>query len=225
MKLEAISDTHNKHEELKIKGADILVCAGDFSFKGTEEEAKNFLEWFKNQNHKHKILVPGNHDLYVEREGNAWVNDFCDENNIHLLINDFTIIDGIKFWGTPITPRFSYGWAWNRDRSKKKAEDRFRRGVLDAGFIGDYWEMIPTDTDVIVSHGPCRGILDKTRQGTNQGCDLLKEKVFQIKPKLFISGHIHEDRGIESHEGIQFANVASCCRDYKIQETMIFDIN
>ena len=64
MKIEAISDTHNQHKNLKLKGADVLISAGDFSFVGTEEEAKNFLHWLASLDYKHKILVPGNHDLF-----------------------------------------------------------------------------------------------------------------------------------------------------------------
>ena len=58
-----ISDTHGKHNQLRdLPLADVLVHSGDFTMAGTEEEAIEFLEWFLNQPHLHKILVAGNHD-------------------------------------------------------------------------------------------------------------------------------------------------------------------
>ena len=63
-----ISDTHNLHGKLRnLPVGDILVHAGDFSQWGTLSEVRMFAEWFGNQPFKHKILVPGNHDVILDR--------------------------------------------------------------------------------------------------------------------------------------------------------------
>ena len=65
MTIICISDTHNKHEDLHIPEGDILIHAGDITESGTKRELKSFFEWFKNQPHKHKICIAGNHDFYL----------------------------------------------------------------------------------------------------------------------------------------------------------------
>ena len=65
MKFVAIADTHGKHKDLTIPSGDMLIHAGDISMKGDEDEIIDFLNWFDEQNFKHKILIAGNHDHNV----------------------------------------------------------------------------------------------------------------------------------------------------------------
>ena len=67
MEIVAISDTHLKHEQVKLGSGDILIHAGDCTNIGTEVEVIKFLNWFKKQDFRLKILVPGNHDFLFER--------------------------------------------------------------------------------------------------------------------------------------------------------------
>jgi 3',5'-cyclic AMP phosphodiesterase CpdA len=68
MKIICISDTHNKHRNLDVPDGDVIVHAGDFSENGTKSETFNFLKWFSGLPHKHKILIAGNHDFYLEKK-------------------------------------------------------------------------------------------------------------------------------------------------------------
>jgi Icc-related predicted phosphoesterase len=111
-------------------------------------------------------------------------------------------IDGIKIWGSPQTPEF-FNWAFNCWRSVNEFMDDPKYD-----YIGKYWAMIPKDTDILLTHGPPHGIMDMCPQSV--GCEKLKEYIFgKIKPKYHIFGHIHEGRGEEIHEGIQFINASS----------------
>jgi len=56
MKIVFISDTHSRHYHVDIPNGDMLIHAGDFSSRGTAHEVINFLNWFSNQPHKHKIF-------------------------------------------------------------------------------------------------------------------------------------------------------------------------
>ncbi len=68
MRLVCISDTHEKHEELgELPAGDVLIHAGDATLMGEEGRIREFIVWFAKQPHKHKILVPGNHDFYFEK--------------------------------------------------------------------------------------------------------------------------------------------------------------
>jgi len=215
MRIQTISDTHNNHGLYNLAPCDVIVHAGDFSVKGTQEEAEEFLDWFGHLPYTHRILVPGNHDVYAERNLDAF-RKACDELDITLLIDESIVIDGVKFWGSPVTCRFGYGWAWNRDRSKTKAIDRLYRGVEDAKYIGDHWDLIPDDVDVVVCHQPPFEILDGipvVMAGTpiisNVGCPLLREKIAEVKPKLFVCGHIHQDNGTKLIDGVKYINTAT----------------
>jgi Icc-related predicted phosphoesterase len=57
--------------------------------------------------------------------------------------------------------------------------------------------MIPEGIDILITHGPAWGILDDVEGNRNVhlGCELLAEKIKQIKPKIHICGHIHSGHG------------------------------
>ena len=80
--------------------------------------------------------------------------------------------------------------------------------------LQEKWDQIPDDTDILVTHGPPNGILDKTGAmfgNMNVGCQKLASQViYRIKPKLHIFGHIHEAHGTykPDKDGTEFANVA-----------------
>lgn len=191
MKLVLISDTHNKHLDVDVPEGDILIHAGDVSSRGYEHEIKSFLNWFSNQPHKYKIFIAGNHDFFFERESDIVIKNIIPDNVIYL--NDSGIeIKGINFWGSPIQPEF-YNWAFNRARG----ED-----------IKKHWDLIPKDTDILITHGPPEGVLDKTIRGESVGCSDLLHAVNIINPKIHVFGHIHEDYGIIKNNETTFINAS-----------------
>ncbi len=66
MKIICISDTHNLHKDLKIPDGDILIHAGDMTCVGGIDEIKEFNQWLGPLPHRYKIVIAGNHDLYLE---------------------------------------------------------------------------------------------------------------------------------------------------------------
>jgi Icc-related predicted phosphoesterase len=95
------------------------------------------------------------------------------------LENDFVEIEGLKIWGSPITPTFGTGWAFNKNRAKTH----------------EVWAKIPDGTDIVVVHGPPKGVLDLSYDRLNQlefcGDNSLKKKMLSLNPKLVCFGHIH----------------------------------
>lgn len=191
MNLTIISDTHNRHNDVILSKGEVLIHAGDYTGSGTKSESIDFLNWFSKQDFKHKILIAGNHDFFFENSSKEMIQEILPDN-IHYLEDSSVSIDGINFYGSPITPFFN-NWAFNRERGEK---------------IKKYWDKIPKNTDVLITHGPPFGILDKTTRGENVGCEELLKSVNQIKPKLHIFGHIHEDYGIITHEETTFINAS-----------------
>lgn len=206
MKITTISDTHGLHHQIHLPGGDILIHAGDVCNRGTNAEALDFMNWFSNQNYAYKIFIAGNHDFYFENEQNDTIQSLLPISVYYL--NDSGIaIEGISFWGSPITPEF-HNMAYNR-----------KRGVD----IAKHWDLIPSDTDVLITHGPAYGILDTTFQNLNVGCVSLLTKIERINPLYHIFGHIHEGYGLTEREGTTFINTSSVDFGYKIRKLPFYD--
>ncbi|QNM86710.1 metallophosphatase domain-containing protein [Polaribacter pectinis] len=206
MKIVLISDTHGNHNFIIPEG-DILIHAGDVSLRGTKKEIDSFIDWFQKQPHKHKIFIAGNHDFYFEEalKNNIKIND----TNLNYLNDSGCEIEGIKFWGSPIQPTF-FNWAFNRERGEE---------------IKKYWDLIPNDTDVLITHGPPHKILDLTKNGEYVGCEELKKKVLEIKPKLHVFGHIHEAYGKTVRNKTTFVNASLLDDKYRnVNAPIVIDI-
>lgn len=198
MKFTVISDTHNQHDHIKVSDADMIIHAGDCTSTGTTRQIREFCEWYGSLPHKYKILVAGNHDWGFEKDRKKH-QKICEDNGIIYLQDDGVEIEGIKIWGSPQTPEFC-DWAFNCWRNEKEyAWDR-QQGNYGKGYdcITKYWDMIPDDTDIIVTHGPPYDVLDKCPNPV--GCEELRRRVVDIEPKFHIFGHIHEGRGHVIHD-------------------------
>lgn len=199
MKITFISDTHGKHDQLVIPKTDLLIHAGDLSSRGTLPEIQQFLDWFAALPVKHKVFIGGNHDFLLERSA-AMFKSMLTDDYIYLE-NSETIIEGIKIWGSPVTPRF-FDWAFNRDRGEQ---------------IAQYWEMIPEDTDILVTHGPPLNYGDLTERDQKKvGCADLLARVQQVKPRYHIFGHIHEGYGIYKTPNTTFINASVLNLQYQM---------
>jgi len=199
MKITLISDTHGKHDQLVLPETDLLIHAGDLSSRGTLPEIQQFLDWFAALPIKHKVFIGGNHDFLLERSATLF-KSMLTEDYIYLE-NSEVVIEGIKIWGSPITPWF-FDWAFNRQRGEE---------------IAKYWDMIPADTDIIVTHGPPLNYGDlTTRDQQNVGCADLLKVVNKIQPRYHVFGHIHEAYGINETPKTTFVNASVLNLQYQM---------
>jgi Icc-related predicted phosphoesterase len=185
-----ISDTHTKHYEanLDLPGGPIIVHCGDISSRGRDWEIREFFDWFGSLPYTHKIMIAGNHDFGFER-GPIEIPE-----GIHYLQDSSVIIEGIRFYGSPWQPWF-FNWAFNLPREGEELKEK--------------WSAIPKDTDILITHGPPKGILDRVIRGAEHvGCELLRDRIFEIRPKIVSFGHIHEAYGQEEIDGIKFVNAS-----------------
>lgn len=198
-----ISDTHNAHNKITIPECDILIHAGDESYQGKQAEIENFAKWFDKQPAKHLVWIPGNHSLGFETKyptSLEWVKKFSPRTNI--LLNSDVTIEGLKVWGSPVTPWF-HDWAYN---------------VVRGPAIKKYWDLIPNDTNIVVTHGPPHGILDVVSPGTHRelhvGCEDLATAMLRVKPKLHVFGHIHEGYGSVQFLDTMYVNASIMTEHY-----------
>lgn len=215
MRIHAISDTHGRESQVKFeKNIDILIHAGDM---GTVREPienamvlRGTIEWLKSYPAKYKVVIAGNHDTSIERNFIS-KQDFTDAGII-LLHHETVEIEGIKIFGSPYTPSFGEGWSYNIKHNK----------------IANYWDVIPDDTDILVTHGPAKGILDLTESANNWftqcGCKSLLNKIVAVEPKYHIFGHIHPETRCPNAATLKvntirttFMNAAVCNLQYKYE--------
>jgi Icc-related predicted phosphoesterase len=197
MKIWHISDTHTYHGLLKVpEGIDMVIHSGDATNPrdpyASEQEMLNFISWFGSLPIKHKVFVAGNHDLCIERNLVTKI-DFM-KNGIVYLENDYAEVEGIKIWGSPFTPTFGEGWAFNKKRSA----------------LHDVWKHIPDDVDIVIVHGPPKGILDLAYHQLNCiefcGDEALRKRMYLLNPKLCLFGHIHNNEDIINAGTMKLSN-------------------
>lgn len=235
LRIVCISDTHNKLPR-EIPDGDILIHAGDFTSIGTQTEIINFCQFFESLPHKKKIFIAGNHDVSIHsdyyvatgairfhrklkyKEGfdplihskecrtliqSISPNIFYLEDN-SLSLSFPKSEEGAEFilniFGSPWQPEFC-DWAFN----------------LPIGAdLKAKWDLIPTETDLLITHGPPFGVLDLCDSGDRAGCpDLLNTVKERVKPRLHVFGHIHETYGTFSDGHTLFVNASTCNLQYR----------
>jgi Icc-related predicted phosphoesterase len=208
VKFVAIADTHCRHHNLKLPKGDVILHAGDVSYKGQKQEVLDFLQWFSRLDFKHKIFIAGNHDFYFEQKRPEEIKSLIPENVTYL--NDSGVdINGIQIWGSPITPWY-FNWAFNRPRG---------------GGVKKHWQMISPNTDILMTHGPVYGIHDMVVNGNRTGCKDLLETVRSIKPKVHVCGHIHEGYGEVQKENTKFINASVLNDSYElVNKPVVFEL-
>jgi len=218
---------------------DLLIHAGDFTGVGQKGEVESFIKWLKQQAPRYTygiVFIAGNHDksfdpkYFREYEDHdlwddesylkkpTWLRDILSDlksssPSITYLENQEVTINGLKIWGSPITPWFGGDrWAFNKHRGSE---------------IKKVWDQIPIDTDIIVTHGPVAYRLDYVPSSREYvGCEDLRKAVERVKPMLHVSGHIHEGYGVEMSAGALYINASVCDRFYDpVNKPVVLDVD
>lgn len=216
MKIVTFSDTHSMHERVNIPDGDILIFSGDMCGRGEMYEVEAFGKFLVSLPHKHKVVIAGNHDWPFYRDDNSRTAVELltqGKDNIHYLEDSYIKIEDLNIYGTPWQPEFN-SWAFNLPRNGNE--------------LKAIWAQIPTNTDILITHGPPFSILDYIPRSSiiSLGCELLYDEVItRIKPILHVFGHIHYAYGVRITEGTTFVNSCICTESYNpIREPITIDI-
>jgi hypothetical protein len=196
MRIVATSDLHGYLPE--IPECDLLLIAGDLPPIWCDRDDAKTREWFKyafapwvNVPAKCVVAIAGNHDFYVEKPGgrigmlkiehemmaNGKVKfRYLDERN------PITEFEGPKVWGSPFVPNLP-GWAFHKNEEQ----------------LANLYASIPSDVDIVMPHGPAKGILDDMASPLHPhvGSTAFREWLLSQTwgPKLVVAGHVHENYG------------------------------
>ncbi len=179
MIIDCIADLHGYFPVLE--GGDLLIIAGDLTGRDTQEQHIDFCEWLDVQTYTKKIVIAGNHDNNIDKDS---IN--CLRGCTYLQ-DSGTEYEGLKIWGSPWTPRFlgmnPHCMAFTY--------------YIEEWFYDEKIMMIPSDIDILITHGPHRGCLDKTTTGEIVGSTAIEAYIKYInRPKIHVFGHIHESYGM-----------------------------
>ena len=191
-----LSDTHNLHDQIEVPDGDVLIHAGDFTGRGYEQEVASFGRFLSQLPHRDKVVIAGNHDFLFEKQPELALDLL---GGVTYLQDSGAEIAGLRLWGAPWQPWFK-NWAFNLHRGDP---------------IAAKWNMIPDDTDILITHGPAYGILDRTFDGSVVGCEDLGLAIERVQPLLHICGHIHEGHGLVEKDGVLFVNASICNIRYR----------
>ncbi|KAL7645861.1 UNVERIFIED_CONTAM: hypothetical protein RMT77_002758 [Armadillidium vulgare] len=242
-----MSDTHclTSHIQFDIPDGDVFIHAGDFTRCGSRPEVEEFNAWLGTLPHKYKIVIAGNHELSFDRRftgqgaqqqvhknahtGNSLIYEIPSLGmerevlekavslpstasiitNAKYIQDEEVTICGVKLFGSPWQPEFC-SWAFNVPRG-------------DACL--SKWNMIPDDTDILITHGPPVGHGDLCCMGVRAGCvELLSTVQQRVKPSYHVFGHIHEGYGVTTDGKIIFINASTCNINYvPVNKPIVFD--
>lgn len=176
MIIDCVSDLHGHYPDLE--GGDVLIIAGDITASDKPYQYIQFFIWLDKQKYKHRILIAGNHD-------NVFKDYPPTYGTWHYLCDSGIEIEGVKFWGSPWTNKFP----GMNEHCKAFAVDTQKE-------LAVHWAKIPEDTNILVTHSPPFGTLDKTIHDNLVGPISLSQKLWCLQNlKLHVFGHIHESYG------------------------------
>jgi len=207
MRLVVISDTHSGHEALGALSGDVLIHCGDGlnAFEPASDELQKLDEWFGRQSFAAILYVGGNHDFKIQRR--AAEGEAVFQHATYVEDRTFTI-SGVRFYGSPWIPELA-DWAYYRS----------------APDLQERWSAIPDDVDVLITHTPPHGILDRNSRGKHCGCPALASRVSVVRPRLHCFGHVHAGAGSCLLDGTTYANASSVDSQYRIaRPPFLFDL-
>ena len=212
MRVICTSDTHGYHDAVTVPDGDLLIHAGDFTMMGRADEVTDFVDWMASLPHREKVVICGNHEKGLEGLSPTEIRRRLDPLTY---VHGGTFLDGLG-WGGPWQPWFM-DWAFNVPRGK----------------LAPYWDKIPSDVRVLVTHGGPHDILDTAEPihdegvGEHVGCRELSHRLGALGDlRLHVFGHIHEAYGVERVNGTTFVNASICDLRYRpVNPPVVVDLD
>ena len=141
-------------------------------------------------------------------------------SNATYLENESINIDNISFYFCPFQPWF-YDWAFNFPKDPTEYEEKATK----------IWQAIPDDVNILITHGPAYGILDKVENSRKNedphvGCKYLLERINELKElKIHAFGHIHSEYSVIQLENYIAINASNLNEQYEVtNEPIVLDI-
>lgn len=199
LRLVFISDTHERHRQVTLPEADVLLHCGDITFSsvlGRESRGTRILadfnEWLATTPCKERVVIGGNHDVALQRLGVDGASRMLSAATAVLQDSAITL---------PEAKLKIYGNGWSEGDSHNKAWQTQVPEISEAC----------QGADIVLTHQyhphVAKAVFAKTR------------------PKIWGSGHEHSEHGIHYEDGTLFANAAVLDSKYTpVQAPVVVDL-
>lgn len=196
MRVCAISDLHGRLPDTP--QCNLLLIAGDLTHHRNNADARRWLrtefaEWADSRDADLVVVIPGNHDFVLQDDIG------CMEGVPVSMLCDTTLRwRGEVIHGSPWSNQFHH-WAFMAD------EEALARHISAA----------PDDTTILITHGPPFGYGDQVARGRVGSSAFAARAAALPDLKLYVFGHIHEDRGQWHVGNALYANVTLVDLSYR----------
>lgn len=203
-----VSDTHGQpFQDKPLQSADVAIHCGDLTNGSKLDEMRAAISLIGDLNAPLKLVIAGNHDFtldipafetkiaeatppldpgqvtkeygyfgeaqrLLEKARDKGIT-FLSEGNYEFELNNGALL---RVYASPWTPALG-AWGFQYPPSR------------------GHTFSINQGTDIAITHGPPRGILDRTHGRERAGCPDLFKSVARTRPAIHCFGHIHEGWG------------------------------
>ncbi|PYH95788.1 ser/Thr protein phosphatase family protein [Aspergillus ellipticus CBS 707.79] len=209
-----ISDTHGmsmQAEYLQHEHIDIAIHCGDLTTESKLSEYRSAIQLLRQIPAPLKLIIAGNHDFTLDdvsysKKITEAESRGIDINLIHKEFGDHgearELIEEAKDSGILFLDEGNYHFELSNGAALRVYASPYTPSLGDWGFQYRQGEdhafsmdMDVDSVDVVITHGPPRGIMDYTDSGQRAGCPHLFEAVARCRPRMHCFGHIHEAWG------------------------------
>lgn len=196
-----------RHDELGTLEGDVLIHCGDMFdlFERHRNDLERVDAWFSRQRFDLILCIGGNHDHLLQEHHRPAGQPF---SNAIYLEDQTWEHEGIVFYGTPWVPFLRSHAFFAKERELRKR-----------------WSRIPSSVDVLITHTPPAGILDRSSRGQQLGCGHLAERVSKLAPAVHCFGHVHASGGTYEQDSTTYINASSVDRpNAPLRDPYLIDI-
>jgi Icc-related predicted phosphoesterase len=111
------------------------------------------------------------------------------------------------------------------DELEQRALAGRRPNLLDGDEMAAKWALIPDEVEILITHTPPYGMLDRSRAGRHFGCPDLQRRMHDLQPRIHSFRHVHESAGQQELWGTRFVNACSFGRNGTVQrEAVVIEV-
>ncbi|KAI1117436.1 ser/Thr protein phosphatase family protein [Nemania sp. NC0429] len=199
-----ISDTHGENFDIKPEHkADVAIHCGDLTDESKLDEYRRTLQLLKEIDAPLKLVIGGNHDFTLDTSAfEQKINEAIEPLEPDLVRKEYGDYgEARRLFEAPgiiLLDEGTYKFKLSNGASLTVYASPYTASTGGNAYqyhpnIGHRFE-IGKNTDIVITHGPPHGIMDRTCQG-RKGCAQLFHAVAKARPRLHCFGHIHEEWG------------------------------
>jgi len=191
MKILVLTDIHSSERAIDIASRDIeehapelLIICGDITHFGPGSFAEKFLDSISIKT----LAVPGN----------------CDPPEVLRVLEDRNVSLHGK---TAEIGSFIFVGLGGSNKTPFNSFTEFTEDYIFAAL-----DRVMVENAILVTHVPTKGYLDGPSPSEHYGSEAVAKIVDKYRPRVAISGHIHEARGVTRDKGTLFFNPGPAMR-------------